>query len=333
MIPKRKSRDVLKQRHLWLALAAGVALLVHLESLLESSEVPISTQNKSSPFAGPETLSCRVIQEHKLNGTWSDPNEGEIYARQLVSDPTHIVSVHRQSYDPLRWHHIFGQGQYYEYAVHDHFVSILNEAPAHAVVVDVGANIGVYTLLSATLGRQVLSFEINPANLMRLCESLSLNGLKERVTIMQRGVSDVDDVELEVVVPNNPGEAKMEQGSGGVRTKTITLDTLAQRRGWLENKDLEIALLKIDVEGLEPQIIQGARALLRSGKVRNVLTEFRGMERQIAKDALDTLLNGGFTLVYETEGKVSVARSWEILKYLEENPKRDYVDLWFRWVA
>ena len=70
---------------------------------------------------------------------------------------------------------------------------------------------------------------------------------------------------------------------------TVTLDSLATQWGWIqqgtttttdhdnknESMKWKIVILKLDVEGKEPQIIEGARQLLQSGRVENILTEFR----------------------------------------------------------
>ena len=337
---------------LWLLVVLGVFVLL-LYSTFESVTDPSSVQRHHSldtlvahrsnvpSLADSDTLSCSQIDTKRLDGSWKDPNDGQIYARHLTSDPSYILAVHREAYDPVRWEHVFLKGRYYETEVHDRFVTILREAPPSAVVLDVGTNIGVYTLLSASMGRQVLSFEINPSNLMRLCESLALNKLEDHVAILQKGVSNADDEELAVWVPKNPGQAFMkpieethekDQDGYHALTKTITLDTLAKQRGWFRKPGFEIAILKLDVEGKEPQIVEGAQKLLASGKVLNVLTEFRRLGRDHVQTALKTLLDSGFTLIHEKEGKVSIDRSRILLDELKDelSGKGKNVDLWFQ---
>ena len=343
------------QPHLWMLLASVVLVAVSLSQMrcsagdiFDNRLYPIfdtlgGQQQKISPFDGPDTLSCRVIEQRQANGTWHDPNKGEIYARRLVTDPAYTVSLHREDYDRLRWRTVFQYGKYYEHQVRMRFNTILKETPKDAVVLDVGTNIGIYTLQSATLGRHVLSFEINPANLMRLCESLAFNRLEDRVTILQRGVSNVDDQVLEVVVPFNPGQAKMQavsnpsdgasQSSDSILTTTVTLDTLAKQQGWLEDEDFQIALLKVDVEGHEPQIVQGSPKLLSSGKVLNILTEFRRLGRPAAQQALKVILDSGFTLVDDKRGKMTIKETIEKLQTIRERLKdtEKTIDLWFQW--
>jgi tRNA G37 N-methylase Trm5 len=96
-------------------------------------------------------------------------------------------------------------------------------------------NIGYYSLLSAALGvSQVIAFEINPTNVLRMCESLRLNdyfstttkttyhdnnndtmSFSHRTTpqihIVRRGVSNIDHDKLSIRIPSNPGQASMVQ--------------------------------------------------------------------------------------------------------------------------
>ena len=220
------------------------------------------------------------------------------------------------------------------------------------------------------LGYSVLAFEINPPNLLRLCESLELNdwNLPEKdrgnnnqqpnVRFYQQGVSDVDGQDLEVWVPKNPGQAFMKmdgaqspesaneqstQHKQHDHTSTITLDRYALRHGWLlalsdgslgVNPNIVVKILKVDVEGKEAHVIEGAQAFLRSGIVENILIEFRRLSRPNVQQALLLLLDSGFTLVHDTEGKVSETRSAEILSDLTEQLKETSktVDLWFQRV-
>ena len=101
----------------------------------------------------------------------------------------------------------------------------------------------------------------------------------------------------------------------------------------------DIVILKIDTEGHEPQILQGARNLLQDNIVHNVLMEYRTS----CRDAVfEILLQNGYVLVYDEpstnrprtmlsqeQSKTVIDRihqTWE-----KSNAKEDaYEDLWFR---
>jgi FkbM family methyltransferase len=298
-----------------------------------------------SSVAGGGAVTCREVQERVDRGEWHDPNEGKIFARRIVTEPHFLVSVHNDTYDMVRWQNIFVKGKYYEDLVHSRFLEILSAKP-RSLVLDVGANIGYYTLLSAALGHVVISFEINPANIVRICESLHLNQWKdsEQVAIFQRGASNVDGVTLQVLIPKNPGQAFMKEMEGVLPdqsnatsthhayTTTVTLDSFAQERRWFDTPGFSISLLKLDVEGKEPQIIEGAKRLLKSGIVQNILTEFRRLGRPTIQKAIATLLDSGYTLVHNEKGKVSRAEARRLLDELRHRleGKMLNLDLWFQ---
>ncbi len=151
--------------------------------------------------------------------------------------------------------------------------------------VDVGANIGLYTLLFSSLvgveGR-VHSFEPAPENLRRLRVNLLLNGAEnveahQAALFSRPGVLTLNlfDSRLgawhslgrpELPNPFTPGE--MIAPTGTVEVEAITLDDYAASAG-LER----IALLKIDVEGAEPDVLAGATGLLERKAVGAILFE------------------------------------------------------------
>ena len=231
-------------------------------------------------------------------------------------------------------------------------------------------------MLSMALGYSVVAFEINPPNILRMCESLELNQWllpendkgfedpnKPTVRFYQQGVSDVNGQEFKVWVPKNPGQAFLRTEQEGTEemeehasmegadhmsghhdsTTTVTLDHFAQQHGWLiplqdgslgVNPNIAIKILKVDVEGKEPLVIEGTQTLLRSGIVENILIEFRRLGRPNVQQAMLILLDSGYTLVDDTEGKVSITRSMEILSDLTDQLEgtTKTIDLWFQRV-
>ena len=60
------------------------------------------------------------------------------------------------------------------------------------------------------------------------------------------------------------------QSESSTPVRVVTLDQMAVKLGWLER---DIAILKVDVEGLEHEVFEGGRHSLASGKVRKVFME------------------------------------------------------------
>jgi FkbM family methyltransferase len=132
------------------------------------------------------------------------------------------------------------------------------------VVVDIGANMGWYSLLAERQARgivDVLAFEPDPDNYALLTENLALNGAR-RVTPLQLAVSSAPgtvtlhryrDTNLgrHSVLPINDGES--------VEVPAVTLDGFWAERGLGERVP---RFIKIDVEGYELVALRGARAVL-----------------------------------------------------------------------
>lgn len=303
-------------------------------------------------------LTCPEIKQKVVSGEWSDPNKGIIYAREVITEPHFRVALHNEEYDNTRWKTIMKEGKYYEDEVHARFVRILQDQP-RSTVVDVGANIGYYTLLSLALGHDVVSFEPNPANLLRLCESLSLNDYFGRPTdgnsnsnnnlvqMFQNAVSETPG-EMTLFVPKNPGQAFLKglhekvdaDKDHQAKTKVVTLDSFAQEQGWFDRQnddkdDFSITLLKIDVEGRDPLVILGAFRLLSSGLVKHVLTEGRRFGRPNLLEAYVKLFQAGFTLkepVVALQGTTARDHAQNVTQYyLDKFGKNSMrtADLWW----
>lgn len=350
--PSRGIYTVLGEAWIWIF---GTALfLVFGALMLETSEEisasnhhhsPLLRTNNDFPLQNDVThgsLSCDQVKEKVASGEWSDPNRGKIYAREVITTPKFTVALHNEEYDNVRWKTIMQEGKYYEEEVHERFVKILANAPA-SVVVDIGSNIGYYTLLSAALGHTVISFEPNPANIMRICDSLRLNDYRDKVHVFQNAVSDQPG-EMRLFVPRNPGAATIKNMNEKIEadadhqaiTKVVTLDMFAREQGWFDRKDFAISLLKIDVEGKDPHVVLGASKLLSSGKVKNVLTEARRFGRPNLLDSFVTLFESGFTLkepAVTLKGRSAKEHAQSVVDYYQERFGKNSMrtaDLW--WV-
>lgn len=134
-----------------------------------------------------------------------------------------------------------------------------------AVAVDGGAHIGVISVLLASLcpGGHVYAFEPAPENLGHLERNLVANGLTN-VTIERRALYR-DDGEITLAFDEAyPGGSHI--GDGKTRVGATRLDTWARAQG-LDRLDL----LKLDVEGAELAVLDGAEETLRRFKPLTVV--------------------------------------------------------------
>lgn len=141
--------------------------------------------------------------------------------------------------------------------------------------VDVGANVGYYTLLAAHRVAQsgrILAVEPGPYAYQRLCETVNRNGL-DQVRTLQVALGE-QSCTLPLYVPpeasRNYSPTMVPHASGtAVDTVVRTLDDCLEEWG-VETVDL----LKLDVEGFEPAVLRGARRALAQGRIGAVLCEF-----------------------------------------------------------
>jgi len=142
-------------------------------------------------------------------------------------------------------------------------------------VVDVGANIGYFSLLAAKLvgnAGKVIAVEAHPRNFEVLSAAVQRNGLKQVVPV-NIGLSD-ENGSAQIIMAdqndfaNRTASMVPQAGLSGPTVPVRRLDNCIS--GW--NIDV-IDLLKIDVDGFETKIVRGAAELLSSGHVRNVIIE------------------------------------------------------------
>lgn len=177
-----------------------------------------------------------------------------------------------------------------------------------SVVFDVGAHVGFYTLLAATLvgtrGR-VYAFEPMPANIQYLKEHLRLNRVTN-VTVIEKAVSESAGTAAFAIEPSSSMAHFAEQGE--ITVPTVSLDDLFSQ-GEIPAPDY----IKIDVESAEWLVLMGAENLLRRARPTIFLsTDVYDMHRWCC-EFLESL---GYQL--RPIGDRSLDQAEEILAYYSE---------------
>ena len=144
------------------------------------------------------------------------------------------------------------------------------------IVLDVGANIGVtlwHALRSSSEGTGYLAFE--PSKQCASGLNLVTSQLSNEGRVFSYAIGDADGNQAlhGIENPSHSGGASLIEHSG-LRGQTEfvevrKMDSLAADFF----KDQSVALLKIDTEGYEGYVIDGARDLLESGKVEIIVME------------------------------------------------------------
>ncbi|AVP99896.1 hypothetical protein C7S18_23155 [Ahniella affigens] len=166
---------------------------------------------------------------------------------------------------------------------------VLKACAAGDVMVDVGANIGNHALALADLFRTVVCYEPHPITLHLLAANVMVNQAKH-IRIRPLGLSDQDGPSrLQVVCDGNLGSAQARpELTDGEPIQLCTGDADLDRE--LES-GRRVDFLKIDVEGMEPQVAQGLQQRLRQDQP---LIAFEALTPPAFADMRERLLACGY---------------------------------------
>jgi len=148
---------------------------------------------------------------------------------------------------------------------------------------DIGANIGLFSIYAATKHKniKVVSFEPSTSNLRVLSRNISINNLVDKIFINQFPLSNKENIYLKLK------ESRFQEGSAlnafGVEFDNDGNDFKSKNSytvygtsiNYILNKDfLEIPdYIKIDVDGIEHLILEGAGNFLLDKKIKSILVE------------------------------------------------------------
>jgi len=177
---------------------------------------------------------------------------------------------------------------------------VKNEIKSGDIVIDVGANIGYYTLIFAKLvGKtgKVIAFEPESKNFELLKKNVTINELTN-VVLEQKVVSDKNErtklfLANSGIVGHHINPTKNNENF--IEVDSITLDDYLREN----NLTHKINFLKIDVEGAEIKVLNGAKTILQNHNLK-IFTEFnREVIKKLGMDPrqiLSLLTSNGFKL-------------------------------------
>lgn len=276
-----------------------------LSPLHISSKEQTPAQNNSgliNNFIEPVSCSERLAGR---SGDSQDPNQGytvDKLPKKYVNetDPKFWISLHKEYFDQLRWVHIYKNGNYYETGITDQFKEILHSRDKKGLVIDVGMNIGWFTVYSRAMGHDVVGFDPYPIMHTRVCESLDLNGWlnDNSVKTFIQGLGEKTET-LNITTGKNPGGTSFDEDRLAKRFRkklevsVVRLDDVAEQQGWITNEE-PIYILKMDVEGYEYYVLGGASKLLQSRKIENLILENSNKDLRQVIDMYAAIYDAGY---------------------------------------
>jgi FkbM family methyltransferase len=130
--------------------------------------------------------------------------------------------------------------------------------------VDVGANTGTFSLIACATnsGIRAIAFEPVPEIYERLVTNVTINAFQGRCQMVQKAVSDVAGTARLLVPPGEIStEATLELQSRSVPGSGTHIDIVSTTLD-VACAQVAVDFIKIDVEGAEYKVLQGARRLL-----------------------------------------------------------------------
>lgn len=199
---------------------------------------------------------------------------------------------------------------------------------SNSVFIDVGANIGVYTILAAAKIKKgkIYSFEPVATVLDDLYRNIRLNDLEDRVQVVEKVASDktgysefiAEDISEYSHISSNKTASSLSMPS-------IRLDDFCR------NKKIGfVDVIKIDVEGAEFKVLKGLEGYLKKGKVGILIIELNRTNQLFGKNSneiIDYLSKLDYH-VFKFNEKNSLARIDKInkdqtinviVKYIKDN--------------
>ncbi len=135
---------------------------------------------------------------------------------------------------------------------------------ADDVFIDVGANLGFFSLSLATqVGCRCHAFEPNPETFRLLGKSVEINGLGGRVAVHQKAVSSGSGTLDFVDNPSNAGDSFIEtEGTAGkagnrCRVEAVALDGFGELVRELGEAGRRVGAIKMDIQGAEAEALGG----------------------------------------------------------------------------
>ena len=143
---------------------------------------------------------------------------------------------------------------------------LIHHLKKNDLFIDVGANVGHYSLLAAGLCNcNVMAFEPIPLTFSKLNRNVKLNNLSHKLKTYNIGIGD-ENIYLNFTVNNDVmNSVALEHETDIVKIKVKKLDDIL--------KDKSPVFLKIDVEGFEYFVLKGASKTLSNASLKYIIIE------------------------------------------------------------
>lgn len=193
------------------------------------------------------------------------------------------------------------------------------------IVVDMGANIGYYTLIFAELvggDGKVFAFEPDPDNFSLLSKNVKENKF-DNIVLVNKAVSDINGKTKLYLSEDNKGDHRIYDS--GENRDSVVVDVVYLDDFLSEYKN-KIDFIKMDIQGAEGNALNGMINILKNNKKIKILAEFwpMGLDNFCfnSRNFLETLEDCGFN-IYEIQatGLIKTTKEEMLIKYPADKSK------------
>jgi len=167
------------------------------------------------------------------------------------------------------------------------------------IFIDVGANIGLYSIALSKYFDTTIAFEANPVTFKVLEANLALSGTQNVQSFCQGVSSQTRRASFYTPVNGNLGWATLDPnrhcGENAASETTIDLDTLDNLSKIIGLESSPVSLVKIDVEGHEAEVLRGAVGILNQW---GPVVLFEVLAGAAGQESLDILSRCGYSHYY-----------------------------------
>ena len=153
--------------------------------------------------------------------------------------------------------------------------------------IDVGANVGMYSLYAASVNSELKIISIEPAanNYEFLSKNIHLNNFQNRITLVDKPLCEKEGKSFLINTDTRPGssgaQVSLKESSNSISVRAITGDLI------VDMYQIRKAFLKIDIDGEELGVLLGFKEALSKGCILSILVECTDSNDKEIKEYLD----------------------------------------------
>jgi len=160
---------------------------------------------------------------------------------------------------------------------YDDMAFLLHFLRPEDLFVDIGANVGAYTILaSSEINAKTVAVEPVPSTFKNLMQNVFVNKMQEKVTALNIGLGSKDGKLKFTRSLDTVNHVATENETDTIEVDINTLDSVLG--------DASPVLLKIDVEGFETEVLNGAAKTLANDTLKAIIIELNGSGERYGYD-------------------------------------------------